>query len=197
MPRTEEANRIIREERRREIYAAAAAVFARNGYVGTRVEDIAAATGISKGLIYHYFGGKEVLFTALIERAAAGTLGLYRGALTGPGTAAARLHRLLEEVVEGLADHPDMFVVVVHGFLSEAVPAAARTRVRRLVAEGTALLSELVAAGQQAGDIVAGDPELLALTVQACISGLATARAMGQPVPPIAETLTGLLAARR
>ncbi|MCL6627892.1 MAG: TetR/AcrR family transcriptional regulator, partial [Alicyclobacillus shizuokensis] len=59
MPRTEKVNQQIRDERKEQILAAAAEVFARNGYVGTRIDDIASAAGISKGLIYHYFGGKE------------------------------------------------------------------------------------------------------------------------------------------
>lgn len=45
-----------------EILAAAFEQFAAEGYAATRVEDIAARLGITKGTIYFYFPTKEVLF---------------------------------------------------------------------------------------------------------------------------------------
>src|SRR5579883_985671 len=55
MPRTEEANQRIREERKEQVIWAAAQVFARKGLSDTRIVDIAAAAGISHGLAYRYF----------------------------------------------------------------------------------------------------------------------------------------------
>ncbi len=54
MPRTEEANQRIREERRGQILDAAARVFARKGLAGARIADIAAAGEMSQGLIFRY-----------------------------------------------------------------------------------------------------------------------------------------------
>jgi TetR/AcrR family transcriptional regulator, fatty acid metabolism regulator protein len=50
---------IAQEERRRAILAAAVRVFARNGYHGARVGDIAEEAGVAHGLLYHYFSSKE------------------------------------------------------------------------------------------------------------------------------------------
>jgi TetR/AcrR family transcriptional repressor of nem operon len=51
---------------RERLLRAAADVFARRGYEGTRVADIAAATGLSNGALYAYFGSKaELLVDAL------------------------------------------------------------------------------------------------------------------------------------
>src|ERR1700757_4733588 len=52
-----------------EIVAAALASFAERGFAATRLEDVAAAAGISKGTIYLYFPTKEDLFRAVVRHA--------------------------------------------------------------------------------------------------------------------------------
>src|SRR6185312_16016831 len=52
-----------------EIVAAALASFAERGYAATKLEDVAAAAGISKGTIYLYFQTKEELFRAVVRQA--------------------------------------------------------------------------------------------------------------------------------
>jgi TetR/AcrR family transcriptional regulator len=43
--------------------------FASRGFDGTRVDEIAARSMVSKNLIYHYFESKDALFIAVLERA--------------------------------------------------------------------------------------------------------------------------------
>ena len=57
------------ERTRQEILDVATVQFARNGYSGTRVDDIAAQTRTTKRMIYYYFGGKEQLYIAVLEQA--------------------------------------------------------------------------------------------------------------------------------
>jgi len=57
------------ERTRREILDVATGEFARNGYSGARVDDIAAKTRTTKRMIYYYFGGKEQLYIAVLEQA--------------------------------------------------------------------------------------------------------------------------------
>ncbi|MCC5858461.1 MAG: TetR/AcrR family transcriptional regulator [Ectothiorhodospiraceae bacterium] len=54
------------EERRRELLAAAASVFARRGYRSADVQEIADRAGVGKGTVYRYFDTKEALFRASI-----------------------------------------------------------------------------------------------------------------------------------
>jgi AcrR family transcriptional regulator len=51
--------------------AAATDIFARRGYHETSMDDIAAAAGISKPMLYSYFGSKEGLFAACAREAGA------------------------------------------------------------------------------------------------------------------------------
>src|SRR6478735_8202763 len=52
------------------IAAAALATFAVAGYRGTRMADVAAAAGVSPGLLYTYAEGKEALFALVVQREA-------------------------------------------------------------------------------------------------------------------------------
>src|SRR3954466_1607420 len=58
-----------RERTRAEILAVATAEFAQHGYSGARVDEIAERTRTTKRMIYYYYGSKEQLFVAVLERA--------------------------------------------------------------------------------------------------------------------------------
>ncbi|MBV9415950.1 MAG: TetR/AcrR family transcriptional regulator [Solirubrobacterales bacterium] len=53
--------------KRLQIRRAAVGEFLRKGYLGTSVDDIAAAARVSKQTVYKYFGSKEKLFVAILE----------------------------------------------------------------------------------------------------------------------------------
>lgn len=55
-------------ERPWEILEAAFEEFAQNGYAATRLEDVAARAGVSKGTIYFYFENKEHVFVEVVRK---------------------------------------------------------------------------------------------------------------------------------
>ncbi len=55
------------EERRKQILDAAQKVFAKKGFNGASIKDLAKAAGISPGLLYWYFKDKTDLFTSLLS----------------------------------------------------------------------------------------------------------------------------------
>jgi AcrR family transcriptional regulator len=66
--RTAEQRRIPAEERRELILRAAGRAFARDGYAGARIEDIAAAAHVTKPIVYRHFASKKALYMALLEK---------------------------------------------------------------------------------------------------------------------------------
>src|SRR4029077_18489916 len=54
-------------ETRERILAAATEVFARSGFHGARVADIAEHAGIAYGLVYHYFRNKDDILAAIFS----------------------------------------------------------------------------------------------------------------------------------
>ncbi|HEX9936155.1 MAG TPA: TetR/AcrR family transcriptional regulator [Longimicrobium sp.] len=60
--------------------------FARDGFAGTSLDAVVAACGLTKGALYHHFGGKTELFTAVFEDEAARLADRVAGAM-GAGEA--------------------------------------------------------------------------------------------------------------
>ena len=60
--------RLAAADRRESILVAAGGCFAARGYEGTTLDEIAAATGITKPILYRHFGSKRDLYLALLGR---------------------------------------------------------------------------------------------------------------------------------
>ncbi|MCB1901224.1 MAG: helix-turn-helix transcriptional regulator, partial [Rhodocyclaceae bacterium] len=56
-----------KEARPSELAAAALSLFVEKGYAATRLDEVAARAGVSKGTLYLYFDSKEALFKAVIQ----------------------------------------------------------------------------------------------------------------------------------
>lgn len=68
-PRTKQQNEAIRQRSVLAIKEAALELFAKFGYHSTSITQIAKEAGISNGLLYNYFGGKEELLRAIVKDA--------------------------------------------------------------------------------------------------------------------------------
>jgi AcrR family transcriptional regulator len=98
---------------RRRLIDAAESVFARNGFHGASVEDIAHEAGATTGALYSNFAGKEDLFLALFEERIATDVGDYSEVVAAGTT--------LEEQARGAGDHwmeilherPDYFPLLI------------------------------------------------------------------------------------
>jgi AcrR family transcriptional regulator len=61
--------RLRRSERREQILAAATSAFARTGFAGTSLEDIAAEAGVTRVILYRHFESKADLYRSVLDRA--------------------------------------------------------------------------------------------------------------------------------
>jgi AcrR family transcriptional regulator len=91
---------ITAEDTRAALLRAAAVVFARDGYDGASIADIAAEAGTSSGPIYVHFGSKADLFAATLTANADAALDHVLGTLDGRPDAAS----LLTAFGSGLSD---------------------------------------------------------------------------------------------
>jgi AcrR family transcriptional regulator len=87
--------RLPTEERRALIVEAAGRLFGERGYEGTRLDDVAAAAGVTKPILYRHFDAKRVLYLALLERHRE-DLGSFAGVIPAEGTLEDRLRAVLE-----------------------------------------------------------------------------------------------------
>lgn len=201
MPRTKEAYEEIRAARKEQILQAAARVFSRKGLTDTMVTDIAAAAGVSHGLLYRHFASKEEVFAALVGQALVEATHLTEFALAQPGTPWDCLHWLTLQMYPGqqLGRRPAYFLLVLHALTNEDVP----TQVRELAAQPGEImygvLRQFIMDGQAVGQVVGGDPDQLTTLYLSCIQGLvlrATYTKMPLSTFPTVEAVLLILQAR-
>ena len=175
MPKLLQTTRVAREAR---ILRAAVVCFARQGYYGTTVEEIAAEAGIAKGAAYVYFPSKEAIFLALYDTWGC-TLREEIMAALATLTPAERdsVRRMLRTIVEVTGRHVQTETatcrVLMEGrTLAAYVPAIAErvaTEQAQAQTQLTALIKTGVAAGEWPPDFDAG---LHATLVRATLHGL-------------------------
>ncbi len=66
---TTRRRRLSRAEREQQILGVAEEIFAMRGYQATSMDDVAQRVGLSKPMLYEYFGSKDGLLLACVERA--------------------------------------------------------------------------------------------------------------------------------
>lgn len=65
----EPVKRMRRTERREQILDAATRAFARSGYTGTSLDDVAAEAGITRVILYRHFDSKNDMYRAVLDSA--------------------------------------------------------------------------------------------------------------------------------
>ena len=81
MPEVKSRRELYSEATRAALLGEATALFAERGYAGTSLEDVASASQVTRGAVYHHFASKQALFEAV--------LGLQEARVTAEVTAAA------------------------------------------------------------------------------------------------------------
>src|SRR3954452_25556092 len=92
---------------RAALVAAARALFARDGYAGVGTEEIVRAAGVTRGALYHHFGGKEALLETVYEQIEVEFLQRI-GTLVGPQEATATfaaMPAITETFIESSREH--------------------------------------------------------------------------------------------
>jgi AcrR family transcriptional regulator len=98
--------RLKKSQRREVIEHAASALFAEHGYAGTRLEDIAAAAGVTKQLLYQHFPSKKALHMALLAKHRDELLAGLAEDMAAPGLLTERLPHVLDRWFAYVEEHP-------------------------------------------------------------------------------------------
>ena len=120
----------VRQDRQRSrLFAAAAAVFARNGYADATAEAIAREAGMSKATFYEHFGNKEECILALFDAAIDVVVGGIAQAVKehGADTPQGRVGAAVRVFLEVIAAFPDQ----AQTLLVEIIGAGPRAMERR------------------------------------------------------------------
>ncbi len=101
------AKRKKTDERRRQIAAAAGALFAQQGVRGTTVRDIGDRVGMLSGSLYHHFKTKTDIVHEIMGAYGEDLVARYERAAHPGGTSIERLRRLFHACFEANLEHPD------------------------------------------------------------------------------------------
>jgi TetR/AcrR family transcriptional regulator len=97
---------------KKSILTAAASAFASDGFGGARINEIARRAGTNKRMLYHYFGGKEGLYTAVLEAAYAAFRAAERKLSIEDLSPERGLRRLIEFTFDYCAENPDFIALL-------------------------------------------------------------------------------------
>src|SRR5579871_3879159 len=133
-----------KEARPAEILQAALASFQERGFAGTRLEDVAARAGVTKGTIYLYYPSKKELFKAVVRSELLPNIEWIESALDEPGPAAPLLERLFTFWARDL--FPSPVSVLPKLVIAEAgnFPELARFYLETVVHRGLGLIASLL-----------------------------------------------------
>ncbi len=101
------------EAKRRRILDAAARVFAKRGYTGTRVGDIAKEADIAYGLVYHYFDSKEDVLHTLFQDNWAITLKVVEQIDAEGGDLRSKIAAISGFFLQAWRENPDIVEVIM------------------------------------------------------------------------------------
>ncbi|WP_055535089.1 TetR family transcriptional regulator [Streptomyces graminilatus] len=136
---------------RAEILDVATKEFARAGLAGARVDEIAALTRTTKRMIYYYFGGKEQLFTAVLERAYSVIRQAEQELDVEHLDPVAAIRRLAELTFDHHEAHPDFIRLVSIENIHEAGHIAASEQLGRIGSPALEVIHRILESGRKSG----------------------------------------------
>jgi len=171
-PRGKKLNEQMRADASARITRAALEVFAEYGYHGTTMEQIMRASGLSKGLVYHYFPSKEKIFFHLVDTALDISRNTWQDALDSPGTAWEKIEKLSENIVKiAFTDESSLYslIMVQATTQGKGIPGLMEHIYQRMAYSSRLL--PLIIEAQKSGEAVQGDPELLFFAYVGLVQG--------------------------
>jgi TetR/AcrR family transcriptional regulator, fatty acid metabolism regulator protein len=138
---------IVQEDRRRRILDAAVRVFARSGYHGSRVGDIASEAGVAHGLLYHYFASKDEVLETVFRENFGDLLERFRAVEAADEPAPEKLEGIAKILLRTWRNDPDLVTVMVRDVARSPQRQSQVDEVR----EAFAILQRVIEQGQADG----------------------------------------------
>jgi AcrR family transcriptional regulator len=138
---------IASEEKRRTLLDAAVRVFARTGYHGSRVGDIAEEAGVAHGLLYHYFASKEEVLQTIFRENWGQLIERFRAVEAADEPAGEKLEGIAKILLRTWRNDPDLVTVMVREVARSPQLESQVVEVR----EAFAIVQRIVQQGQRDG----------------------------------------------
>ena len=156
--------------RREEILRATCREVIARGFASTRVGDVAAALGVSSGLVFYHFASKENLLGEAFRYAAEEHLDGLAATAAGGGSALERLDRILRLYFP--ADASAAWVLWIDAWSQALRDPELAELSRQLDLRWKRTMAAVIGEGVAAGEFACPDPEATAWRLTALLDGL-------------------------
>ncbi len=139
------------EASRAQILNAGTAEFSEKGFEGARIDNIVQRAGVSKNLVYHYFGGKDDLFLAVME-AMYEDMRAYQADLQIKGLPPVEgMERLVRHTFSHFVSRPEVISLLNSENLHRASHIRGSAKISGLYNKLRAVIVDLLERGQASG----------------------------------------------
>ncbi|MDE3230920.1 MAG: TetR/AcrR family transcriptional regulator [Chloroflexota bacterium] len=147
----------VSEERRAQILEAALEVFARQGFHDARMDDIAQASGLSKGALYLYYKSKDAIIGALMRTLFSVVMRGVRTIEQSDQPARDRILLTTNRFADEMERFAGMLPVMLEFYAVAARDRTVRVYLREMYVDYTASLARVIEQGMARGEFRAGD----------------------------------------
>jgi AcrR family transcriptional regulator len=161
----------LSEERRGQILEAAAVVFAHSGFHDTRMDDIAAEAGVSKGTLYWYFESKDDLIQSLLDRIIAMEIEQAATIIEMDFPAKEKLERMVDVVVEDIVRMQPLMPILFEFFSLMMRRNTVKQVLGGYYQSYIDAMMPIVKDGIERGEFKQVDPEEVTIAISSIIEG--------------------------
>lgn len=153
-----------------QLVECALAEFSEKGFAGSRLDDVAARAGVSKGTLYLYFPSKEALFKAVVRHTLLPNLDRFEIMVQQhQGPVAPLLEKLVRAVIRVLTGTkagllPKMVVAEAGNF-----PDLAKFYVEEVVGRGLSMIGDVLLRGVESGEFAPVGPLTPMVMIAPCL----------------------------
>jgi AcrR family transcriptional regulator len=150
------------------VFECAERVFAEEGFAESTMQDLAAEAGISLKTLYATFPGKQDIYHAILAERGAGLLAAIGRVHQVEGSALERLAAGIRGIVAYLIEHERFFRILLQEGQAWGLDPRGE-EARSAWQAGLEAVRSVLAEGIESGELLPGDPDLLAPTVNAIL----------------------------
>ena len=144
---------------KRKIFETSMKLFAQKGYDATSIEEITATVGVAKGTLYYHFSSKEEIFNFLVDEGMKLLKNSIDIKIAKASNTIDKLRAIVLIQIKIISKYEDFMTIV----LSQIWGHEPRNLMcKDKVIEYIKTVEEIVKEGMQKGEIIEGDPEIIA-----------------------------------
>ena len=145
---------VVFEFRRGGILKAARKVFARHGYDGATMDDVAEACSIAKGTLYLYFKSKRQIYLGVLKEDLLSLREVTRVAIAAASTAEGRVRAFITSRFDFCEQHRDFFRIYNSDISASLITAHPTQKdLREFYLEQSRILADIITEGIRAGEL--------------------------------------------